>query len=95
MRCVSLTGRDSVQLDGYPPALSAQQIAEILGISRVHAWRLISSGEIPSFRLGRLNRVPRAAIEHLLTYGSMDGYQRSMTGEVAPEGDTPGTEDQS
>lgn len=63
-----------MQLEDYPPALSANQVAEILGISRVHAWRLISSGELPSFRLGRLNRVPRAAIEHLLQHGSMEGF---------------------
>lgn len=72
-----------MQLEDYPPALSATQVAEILGISRVHAWRLISSGELPSFRLGRLNRVSRAAIEYLLLHGSLEGYPPGR-GEADP-----------
>lgn len=82
-----------MQLEDYPPALSATQVAEILGISRVHAWRLINSGEIPSFRLGRLNRVPRAAIEHLLLHGTMAGFP-PVRSEDDPHAEAPPEEEQ-
>ena len=33
--------------------VTVQEVAELLGISRNHAFRCIHRGEIPSFRIGR------------------------------------------
>lgn len=74
-----------MQLDGYPPALSSAQVAEILGVSRTLVWRLIKSGELPSFRVGRLDRVPRAAIEELLNRGMPGPAPRPAEYEKAAE----------
>ena len=49
-----------------PFALTAEQVAELLGISRAHAYELMRTGEIPSVRLGRRVVVPRAVIDEML-----------------------------
>lgn len=42
--------------------LTAEQAAEALGIGRTTMFALIKSGEIQSVRIGRLRRVPAAAV---------------------------------
>lgn len=37
--------------------LSVEEAAHYLGISRSHAWELISRGELPSFHIGRRRRL--------------------------------------
>lgn len=52
-------------------ALSAEEVAEALGISRAHVFRLASSGRLPrSFRLGRAVRWDRATLEAWLAAGA-------------------------
>ncbi|HKY16334.1 MAG TPA: helix-turn-helix domain-containing protein [Microthrixaceae bacterium] len=46
--------------------LSVPEAAELLGISRAHAYDCVRSGEIPSITLGRRVVIPRRAIEELL-----------------------------
>jgi excisionase family DNA binding protein len=43
--------------------LTVEEAAEQLGIGRTLAYKLVSSGEIESIRIGRLRRVPTAAIQ--------------------------------
>jgi len=43
--------------------LTVEEAAEQLGIGRTLIYKLISSGEIESIRIGRLRRVPTAAIQ--------------------------------
>lgn len=43
-----------------PLLLRVNQAAELLGISRSHCYELISSGKLPTIRLGASVRVPRA-----------------------------------
>lgn len=50
--------------------MTVQQAAEILGISRNHAFRCVASGEIPSFRIGRRLLIPASFLESLLDSGS-------------------------
>lgn len=52
--------------------LSVSEAAQILGISRAHAYDCVRSGELPSITLGRRVVVPRQAIEELLARGSSD-----------------------
>lgn len=52
-------------------AISADEMAELLGISRAHVWRLHSQGRIPRpVRLGRAVRWDRATIERWLAAGT-------------------------
>lgn len=45
--------------------LSVPEAAEAIGISETHARSLITSGELPSVRLGTRVVVPRLALERL------------------------------
>lgn len=46
--------------------LSVPEAAELLGISRAHAYDCVRSGQIPSITLGRRVVIPRRAIDELL-----------------------------
>lgn len=46
--------------------LSVPEVAELVGVSRAHAYELIRIGRIPSIRLGRRLLVPRKALEEFL-----------------------------
>lgn len=51
-----------------PPAVvSVVDAAALLGISRNSAYEAIRRGEIPALRFGRSIRVPRAALDRLLS----------------------------
>ena len=50
----------------YPALLTVKQVAEILGIGRNTAYRLIHEGQIVSLRVGRNIKVPMSAIEKFL-----------------------------
>ncbi len=52
--------------------LSVAEAAQLLGISRAHAYDCVRNGELPSITLGRRVVVPRQAIEDLLARGSSD-----------------------
>lgn len=46
--------------------LKVQEVAEFLQIGRTRAYELVSSGEIPSVRIGRNIRVSRRELERWL-----------------------------
>jgi excisionase family DNA binding protein len=50
-------------------AVTVMEAARTLGVSRVHAYRLVADGTLPSFRLGRVVRIPADAIEAMLRAG--------------------------
>lgn len=52
--------------------LTVEEAAEQLGIGRTLLYKLIADGEIESIRIGRLRRVPTAAIQD---------YTRRLRGE--------------
>jgi excisionase family DNA binding protein len=43
--------------------LRATEVAAALGIGRATAYELMASGELPTVRIGRAVRVPRAGLE--------------------------------
>lgn len=45
--------------DGYPAILSADQLAEILGISRAGAYQLLHQEGFPTLRIGKRMLVPK------------------------------------
>lgn len=50
--------------------LHVEEVARMLDISRTSAYEAITRGQLPSIRLGRRLRVPRAALERLLLEGT-------------------------
>ena len=46
--------------------ISVEDAGKILGYSRNSAYEAAKSGELPTIRLGRKLRVPRAALEKML-----------------------------
>lgn len=46
--------------------LSVEEAAQVLGISRAHAYELAQQGEIPAIRLGRRIVVPRVALAEMM-----------------------------
>lgn len=46
----------------YPDALTPRQGREMLGIGQRTAYNLLRQGKIQSVRMGRLYRVPKAAV---------------------------------
>lgn len=51
---------------GAARTVTVQEMAELLGISRNHAFRCVQRGEIPSVRIGRRVLIPAAFIDRLL-----------------------------
>ncbi|MBK8915406.1 MAG: helix-turn-helix domain-containing protein [Phycisphaerales bacterium] len=52
-------------------ALSAEEVADVLGISRAHVWKLHSIGKLPRpVRLGRVVRWDRKILEAWLAAGA-------------------------
>jgi excisionase family DNA binding protein len=49
-----------------PLALSVDQAAKLLNISRNLTYEMVRQGRIPSIRLGRIIRVPRSRLKELL-----------------------------
>lgn len=43
--------------------LSVTEVQQVLGIGRTKAYRMVTSGEIPAVRIGRLVRVNRAELD--------------------------------
>jgi len=56
--------------------MRAGEVAAALGVGRATAYQLIANGELPTVRIGRAVRVPRAELERWVrrrTMGADDG----------------------
>ena len=49
--------------------ISVPEAAELLGISRNHAYGSVKRGELPAIRFGKRLLIPRAALEKMLEKG--------------------------
>jgi len=56
-----------------PLVYTVEQTAELLAIGRTACYEGVRRGEIPSVRIGRSVRVPRAALERMLGLENGDG----------------------
>lgn len=63
--------------------VTVEEAAEMLGISRAHAYALSRRDELPSIRLGRRLVVPLSAIERLLATPSDVIDLRDATSEIS------------
>ena len=55
----------------YPDLMSINDLRGALGIGRTKAYELVSSGELPSIRVGNAIRIPK---KNLLDYVKGSGY---------------------
>ena len=66
--------------------LTVREAAQLLRISRNLAYELVTRGEIPAIRLGRVIRVPRTALDQWLEAGSLgvstDKHPSERTGPL-------------
>jgi excisionase family DNA binding protein len=51
------------------PALSPEQAAAALGISRTTVWLHLRAGTLESVSIGRLRRIPRAEVDRAMREG--------------------------
>ena len=49
-------------LDNYPDVLSFRQVMEITHVGRNLLLRLLNSGEIQAFRIGKVWKIPRKSV---------------------------------
>ena len=54
-----------VRLEALPDLVTADQAAQWLGCSVVTVRRLIRAGRLTRVKVGRLDRIPRTALERL------------------------------
>lgn len=69
----------SATLQQLPPTMTVEQAGELLGISRRSAYRAASSGELPTFKLGRRLLVPTVRVLELL--GLSEDYLSTNRGQ--------------
>lgn len=55
-----------ISFENLPPVLKVKEVAALLRVSLSQAYDLVAEGAIPSVRLGKAIRVPRAALEELI-----------------------------
>ena len=53
----------------YPDVLTPQQVQEMLGVGQRMAYQLLREGKIQNIRMGRLYRIPKAAVIDYLYSG--------------------------
>jgi excisionase family DNA binding protein len=56
----------------HPLVLTIDEVAIAMGISRQSAYEAAHAGDIPTIRIGKLFRVPRAALQSLIDGASKD-----------------------
>ena len=62
--------------------LSADELAQELGVGRTTAYSLLWSGAIPSMKVGRLRKVRREDVEQFIQTRMERGEQRGEHGAV-------------
>lgn len=60
------TDRGIISLQDYPLVMGPAEAATVLGIGRNSIYSLLRSGQLKSIRIGRLIKIPRAALEEYL-----------------------------
>ena len=61
-------GREKMFRD-YPDVLTPQQVQEMLGVGQRMAYQLLREGKIQNVRMGKLYRIPKAAVIDYLYSG--------------------------
>ena len=81
----------SIFSDDYPPTMTVEEAAELLGLSRSSGYRAAAVGELPTIRIGRRLLVPTPKLFALLGLdvglpATSEEGGRLSTGEERPDG---------
>ena len=69
--------------DNFPDVLTVEEMQKALSIGRTYAYRLISSGAIKHWKIGRAIKIPK---HFLIDYISDSCYNTRVAGESPPQG---------
>lgn len=50
----------------YDEIITVEELMEILMIGKNRAYQLLNSGEIHSFKIGRVHKIPKIAVEEYI-----------------------------
>lgn len=56
--------------------MTVAEVADIVRVSRMTVYRMVHSGELPAVRVGNSYRVPKAAVDELLSKSTYEADQR-------------------
>lgn len=59
-----------------PQFFTVAEVAEMTRVSRMTVYRMVHSGELPAVRFGNSYRVPKSALDQLLSGGSSDDLRQ-------------------
>ena len=60
----------------YPDLMNSNEVMEILGIGKNFFYKLLSSGQLKAFRVGRTWRIPKCSVEEYIYQSVRDEYCR-------------------
>jgi excisionase family DNA binding protein len=75
---------------GVSPAgefISAEELSQWLVLGKTRTWELLASGEIPSYKIGRLRRIKKADVERYLEARRYDPKGATASGPPDIDGD--------
>jgi len=73
-------------MQDLPEILTVQEAAKFLRLKRSTAYELVRQGVIPSMRLGRQIRIPKAGIEKLIARSMQDYRYNREKIHLVPSG---------
>lgn len=62
-----------------PQFFTVAEVAELTRVSRMTVYRMVHSGDLPAVRVGNSYRVPKSALEQLLT-APAEEHRREVSG---------------
>lgn len=54
--------QDDMIFVNFPDILSVEQMQKVLGICRSIAYKLLKTGEIKAFKIGRIYKIPKKSV---------------------------------
>jgi excisionase family DNA binding protein len=60
------------------PLLTVREVADVLRVSKMTVYRLIKTGELPAFRIGKNYRIRQPELEAFLAAGAINSDERSV-----------------
>ena len=56
-------------LENFPDILKPEEVQKVLGISRSYIYRLLKSGELKAFKMGKMYRIPKCYLQDYILSG--------------------------
>lgn len=59
-----------------PQFMTVAEVADMVRVSRMTVYRMVHSGELPAVRVGNSYRVPKTAVDELLSHSAYNLDER-------------------